>query len=293
MSEPVKVSLAKQAALCVATGVLAALVAVTAVNQTSEDSAPAFLTNQLGQTFDETVTVGRADIRSQFTVPGTIVDNPTFLILAGRSGEVSHAAQGGLLNSGGTIGEVSGNPVLVPRQVELLEWLVPDGSTVTAGLPVAKVRLVGFAVSVAVAGSDGYRLLAGSELMGRATIDAGPGPFDCPVVQPAETEYDDVDAIEDASAVRVLCLVPDDVLAVADVPATLLITNAVVKDALVLPVTAVRGLVETGEVTVVADGVTARRSVGLGVTDGVIIEIKAGLAEGDQVSADAPPLNQS
>ena len=54
--------------------------------------------------------------------------------------------------------------------------------------------------------------------------------------------------------------------------------------ALVVPVTSVQGSVQTGNVWVVAaDGTQEKRSVGLGLTDGEIVQITEGLVEGDQV----------
>jgi len=49
-------------------------------------------------------------------------------------------------------------------------------------------------------------------------------------------------------------------------------------------VTSVQGSVQTGNVWVVAaDGTQEKRSVGLGLTDGEIVQITTGLVEGDQV----------
>ena len=53
---------------------------------------------------------------------------------------------------------------------------------------------------------------------------------------------------------------------------------------LVVPVTAVQGSVQQGNVWVVgADGAQEERAVVLGLTDGDQVEVREGLAEGDQV----------
>jgi membrane fusion protein, macrolide-specific efflux system len=283
-------SVRKQVAISATAGLLAALMVVTVLDRQRSSTSTEFLGGASSQSVSPTsVAVTRQDIRSQFSVPGKIVANPLFIVAAGVAGQLTSERPAALIAAGGVIGEVSGTAVAVPRQVELVEWLVPEGSRVTAELPVAIVRLVGFAVRVEVDGSDGYRLLAGSEIEGRVSIDAGPGPFDCPVVQAAQSA--NLNPVgSDASPFAILCLIPENVRAITDVDATMLITNLVVSDALALPVTAVRGLVDTGEVALLSDGSYSRRTVQLGVSDGLMVEIQSGLDEGDQVSAAAPPL---
>ena len=62
------------------------------------------------------------------------------------------------------------------------------------------------------------------------------------------------------------------------------ITAGTAQGALVLPVTAVLGRVEQGKVWVVGeDGEPEERTVTLGITDGTVVQITEGLAEGDQV----------
>jgi membrane fusion protein (multidrug efflux system) len=56
------------------------------------------------------------------------------------------------------------------------------------------------------------------------------------------------------------------------------------ENVLVVPVTAVQGSVQTGNVWVVAgDGTEEMRAVTLGLSDGDQIEVREGLAEGEQV----------
>jgi multidrug efflux pump subunit AcrA (membrane-fusion protein) len=59
---------------------------------------------------------------------------------------------------------------------------------------------------------------------------------------------------------------------------------------LVLPVSAVQGDTQHGVVNRVENGVLSQVPVGLGITDGVRIEITSGLAEGDEVTSFAPGL---
>jgi multidrug efflux pump subunit AcrA (membrane-fusion protein) len=70
----------------------------------------------------------------------------------------------------------------------------------------------------------------------------------------------------------------------AGMAATVVVDAGVAEDVLVVPVTAVQGSVQQGNVWVVgADGAQEQRAVVLGLTDGDQIEVREGLAEGDQV----------
>lgn len=138
-----------------------------------------------------------------------------------------------------------------------------------------------------------YRLLA-APTEAEVTLKGGPAPFTCTGLrvgaapQGEGTDPGAVDPstgapVESASGV-VTCAVPAGVTAFAGLGADLAITNGVAEGALVVPVTSVQGSVQTGNVWVVAaDGTQEKRSVGLGLTDGEIVQITTGLAEGDQV----------
>jgi membrane fusion protein (multidrug efflux system) len=66
--------------------------------------------------------------------------------------------------------------------------------------------------------------------------------------------------------------------------ATVRVQAGTAEDVLVVPVTAVQGSVQTGRVWVVAgDGAQEERAVGLGLSDGDMIEVREGLTEGEQV----------
>jgi hypothetical protein len=85
--------------------------------------------------------------------------------------------------------------------------------------------------------------------------------------------------------------VPMTVHAVAGLRATLAVQSAVARHVLVLPIQAVAGSAQQGEVNYVApDGSVHIRSVALGITDGAVVEIKVGLKAGDRVLTNAPHL---
>jgi multidrug efflux pump subunit AcrA (membrane-fusion protein) len=66
--------------------------------------------------------------------------------------------------------------------------------------------------------------------------------------------------------------------------ATVRVQAGLAENVLVVPITAVQGSVQTGKVWMVGpDGAEEERAVTLGITDGDMIEVREGLAEGDQV----------
>ena len=93
---------------------------------------------------------------------------------------------------------------------------------------------------------------------------------------------------EDAST-SVRCAIPADQTVFAGLPATIGITVGTVEDALLVPTTAVQGGAGSGLVWVDAGtGKPEERTVTLGVSDGVSVEVVDGLAEGDMVRQFVP-----
>ncbi|WP_017556731.1 efflux RND transporter periplasmic adaptor subunit [Nocardiopsis baichengensis] len=92
----------------------------------------------------------------------------------------------------------------------------------------------------------------------------------------------------DATA-QLTCRVPDDMEVFSGVTGKISVTTGSSTGALLVPVTAVRGGTEAGQVTVVGDGGTEEvRDVELGITDGEVIEVTSGLEEGEQVMDPVP-----
>lgn len=126
------------------------------------------------------------------------------------------------------------------------------------------------------------------------SVNGGPAPFACTdlhVLTPtAGTTGTDAGATDPAGGspsgggVTLQCSVPAGTPVYAGSAATLLIDAGSVPDAVVLPVTAVDGKVTPGRVWVAGeDGEPVETQVELGITDGVMIEIKSGIAEGTEV----------
>lgn len=139
-----------------------------------------------------------------------------------------------------------------------------------------------------------YRLLS-APTQAEVTLKGGPAPFTCTGLRigPAPAGDDGADSTQTVDPVTgqplsasgtVTCAVPAGITAFAGLGADLAITNGSAEGALVVPVTAVQGSVQTGKVWVVLpDGTQEERSVGLGLNDGEQVQITEGLAEGDQV----------
>ena len=78
--------------------------------------------------------------------------------------------------------------------------------------------------------------------------------------------------------------VPAGVTAFPGLGANVEITNGTAADVVVVPITAVQGTVQKGNVWVVAaDGSNEKRPVGLGLTDGENVQVTEGLVAGDTI----------
>ena len=136
-----------------------------------------------------------------------------------------------------------------------------------------------------------YRLLT-APTEAEVTLTGGPAPFVCTGLRigPPPSGSDSGDQIDPstgqpiATSGSVTCAVPPGVTAFAGLGADIAITNGSAEGALVVPVTAVQGSVQTGRVWVMLpDGTQEERTVGLGLNDGTQVQITDGLAEGDQI----------
>ncbi|MCT2996678.1 hypothetical protein EFN10_11240 [Propionibacterium freudenreichii] len=78
--------------------------------------------------------------------------------------------------------------------------------------------------------------------------------------------------------------------ALAGVPGRVAIRSQLVAGALVVPRSAVRGLVDTGVVGLQQGNQIVQRTVKLGVTDGAVVQVIDGLSLDQQVTRDAPEV---
>lgn len=149
------------------------------------------------------------------------------------------------------------------------------------------------------------------------TITDGPEPFDCENLRldqgagtPAASKAQGDDLADDAasgessaeepaadegsgagaeSGPQMICKVPKDVTVYNSLGLTMTVEAGAVSDVITAPVTAVRGLTDSGTVWVIGDdGQSEERSVRLGLNDGSMVEVKSGLKEGEEIEEFVP-----
>lgn len=127
---------------------------------------------------------------------------------------------------------------------------------------------------------------------GSVTVTGGPAPFTCTALRMGTAAAaDPTDGAEmtgeapgAAPSASITCAVPAGVTVFAGLAAKLEVTAGAAEDAVLVPITAVQGSVETGNVWLVgADGEPVETAVKLGITDGTQVQIVEGLAVGDVV----------
>lgn len=234
------------------------------------------------------VPVSRGTVTSVVTADAVVVPTPVYAVSAPVSGQIRHADgvnPGDALRAGQVVGWQGGVAVSAPVGGYFEQWLVPHGVTAHVNVPVALLRYSGFGVAGHVPPAHAYRAVSES-VEARAQITNGPGPAACRLV----TAADAVGGVAGDGSLPVLCLLDVGVRAYPGLDATLALTTAVRRDVLVLPVTAVAGSADRGVVGLLVDGNVVPTEVGLGVTDGVMVEIVSGLHEGDLVMPYGPNL---
>jgi membrane fusion protein, macrolide-specific efflux system len=239
----------------------------------------------------DVVKVERADIADVVTLTGRTVARPRYSVLAEVAGVVSHASRvkpGTNLRVGSEVFRQQGRGTRIPVAGTFASWESPTGDFVESSVPVASVTMSGFAVAAALPPELAYRLLSGP-LTGRAQIVNGPGPFRCTVVYGVKGVKRAEAELLGPPGPPILCAIPASVRCFADLRVDLALSSAIRRQVLTLPLSAVAGSIDRGQVSVVgSDGRAIVRTVSLGVSDGALVEIKAGLHEGESVLATAP-----
>lgn len=255
-----------------------------------------------GAVFEEPmVPVERGSIENSVSLDGSIVPVEAVAVRSTRTGTVARVdvADGQ---------QVAEGTVLYTVRVETQPAPAADG---TVGPPTSRVynvtspaagTLTGFAVLVdqavdvatetgavqppqhvvraSVGAAEQYRLTSQPDTA-TVTIEGGPAPFECGGVTIAQPTGES--AATGASA-TLSCSVPDDVRVFVGLAASIELVAGAASDVLLLPTTAVLGSADSG--LVYRPGVSGEPEevrVELGLTDGSRVEVRSGLAEGDQV----------
>lgn len=258
-----------------------------------------------------TVVVRTGDISSVVTLDANVIARPTFVITAHTAGTIHLMAAPDVPREQSTtvgwIGSTTNTTwIELPPFAGFVGWLARDGDQITAGLPIITAYYSGLAVEATIPDDSLYRFY-GQVGAVQAEIYHGPGPFDCPELGdlgvsseapavPAATAgtaetAEPVGISSTPGGVVFVCETPRDLQLFAGMRGVIAVTTAEASGVLALPVEAVAGSSQRGLVTLVhSDVQTESRTVELGITDGVSIEIKSGLQAGDVVAVPGPFL---
>lgn len=266
------------------------------------------------------VPVSRGTVANTVTVQGTVVADAALPVKATAAGAVRRVLvrQGATVTAGQPLVEVrveeeqqpitgtdpDGSPTVTPRPPKVRTVAVPApsaGVVTTLDVLVDQVVAVGdtigqvspgtLSVTAPLTQAEQFRLLA-PPTTAEVTVQGGPAPFTCTGLalgaEPAPSAPDSGGggpmAPSSGGGTTARCAVPPGTAVFSGMAATVAVSAGTAEDVLVVPITAVQGSVQQGNVWVVGeDGAEEVRTVVLGLTDGEQIEIREGLSEGEQV----------
>ena len=268
-----------------------------------------------GAIVEPTVEVATATVTNAVTVQASVTPDPAVVVRATLAGTVSKllAADGAAVAAGTPVLEIrqetpqdplvrtdpeTGEQTTTERKpkVTLETVTAPVAGTLT--LPTLKDQVVSVGDEVgkvapgtlSVAGTltpDQQYRLVGAPTQASVTLTGGPAPFECTglrVGAAPTTGSDEATEVTPSSSGTVTCAIPAGITAFPGLGATIEITNGTAADAVVVPITAVQGTVQAGNVWVVAaDGSSEERAITLGLTDGKNVQVTEGLAVGDTI----------
>ena len=242
-----------------------------------------------GQIADPVIPVERGSIVNALDVAGTVARDAPVALKSDVEGVVVEAlvADGQRVAAGQVLFRVkTDSPV---RTVDLVAPFAGDLSDValvknqraSVGVEYAKLTPLTFHVLGTIEPVQLYRLI-NAPTDASLSIAGGPAPFTCTGLT--------VQVADDATT-SVRCAIPAEQTVFAGLPATIGITVGTVEDALIVPTTAVQGGAGSGRVWVdTGAGEPEERTVTLGVSDGVSVEVVEGLAEGDMIRQFVPGI---
>ncbi|WP_313357292.1 biotin/lipoyl-binding protein [Microbacterium sp.] len=237
---------------------------------------------------DPVIPVARGSLVNELDLDGSVARDEEYAVRSATDGVVTavHVADGDTVQQGQLLVTIKQNdPVrtvtlVAPEAGEVSDLAVVKGQGSTIGGEMLTLTPARHHVLATIKPAQLYRLV-GAPSEATVTITGGPAPFACSGVR--------VQIAEDGTA-SVRCAVPADQTVFAGLPASLALALGKVDDALVIPVTAVKGGAGSGVVWVDAgDGTEPEeRKVTLGVNDGEQVEVLDGLAEGDSIRQFVP-----
>ncbi|NJC82555.1 efflux RND transporter periplasmic adaptor subunit [Planosporangium mesophilum] len=273
----------------------------------------------------------RQDLSNRVSLSGKVTMNPVFGLVAPVGGEVRYFDVSPAQSTPTRPTRVAtiwangkANAVEVPAGATFAGRLVPDRSTVTAGMPVVSATLAGYGIVADIDAAQAYKLSDALPSV-QVQIKNGPGPFACTVrgtiaalpagiipdpPKPAATPSGPPNgapgkapAINEAvpgregatpsepTGMRLVCTPPADVKLINGAAATVEVVTETATNALVVPVEAVAGTQGKGKVDVVRpDRSRETRDVVLGLSDGKVVEIKSGLTGDETLAVPGPNI---
>ena len=263
------------------------------------------------------VKAGREGTVNHFFVkPGDEVLKGAQLFQVRSEGQPAEAAAGDAADGAGDGQEAPAAPapkpsyhtVVAPDDGTVGDFAVEKNDTVTTDTEVTQLLKDSFTAQADIPAVDLYRVPKLPETASIAITD-GPEPFDCTALRldqgssvksapkPEDAGAEDGTMPEDGGAgaagsgdgPKLICGIPDKQTVYNGLALTMTVEAGSADDVLVVPVTAVRGVTDSGTVWVVGeDGSQEERPVELGLNDGAMVEVKSGLEEGEEIEEFVP-----
>lgn len=234
------------------------------------------------------VVVERGSVVNALSLNGNVARDDAFAVRNEINGTVTavYVGEGATVKAGQKIFSVRQDEpqkdidVLAPEAGDVSELALVKGQSAAVGAESYRLTPARYHVLATVDPVQLYRLVD-APTGATVTITGGPAPFACTGVKVQVTA-------EGVANVR--CAIPTDQTVFAGLPASMDLALGQVDDALIVPVTAVQGGAETGNVWVDADegGEPEERAVTVGINDGVMVEVLEGLEEGDSIREFVP-----
>ena len=270
------------------------------------------------------VPVGLGTVQNTVTVTGTVVADPAVPVKATAAGEVRRVlvGKGDVVTVEQPLYEITvtterdpvtstdaeGNQVLTPRAplVTTVSVESPAAGTVTSlDVLVDQIVAVGDAtgavspgtlsVSATLSQADQFRLLTPPSVAD-VTVQGGPAPFACTGLTLGAPEPAGADSgggqdpgyggapPPATGGTTARCAVPAGVAVFPGMAASVAVQAGLAENVLTLPITAVQGSVQAGNVWVVGpDGTPVETPVTLGLNDGQVVQVTGGVSEGQSV----------
>lgn len=250
-----------------------------------------------GAIVEPQIEVMTGSVRNDIVLDGTVSADAAVPVKATLDGEVRQVSvsAGQRVAKGTELMQIRGmydngmtrwSIVEAPAAGILSSFDVLVGQSVGLGSVIGQVAPPTFSVTAALSPELQYRLTT-QPTEAEVVIAGGPAPFTCTGLK-ISTEMPGAGGedggVPPASGTTVRCSVPTDVRVFSGLTATVTIAGGVAENVLVVPTTAVEGGSGSGIVYVVGpDGASEPREVTLGLSDGISVEVTAGLAEGDLI----------